>query len=162
MDAQTASYLRSLLDTVSVAALATLHQGKPAVSMTPFALLPSVSGIVVHVSALATHTQDMQKHPQVALLVTAQCEQHSQARALPRISFSAQARWLDPKSDTTLYSDAKKAYLKRFEDAAIAFELSDFSLVLLKPKSARLIAGFGRAYSLVGADLVKWLQQKVA
>lgn len=160
MDAQTASDLRSLLDTASIAALATLHKGEPAVSMTPFAFLPAVPGLVVHVSALATHTQDMQKHTQVALLVTAQCEQHSQARALPRVSLSAQVRWLDPKSDGNLYSDAKAAYLQRFPDAKIAFELADFSLVLLTPKSARLIAGFGRAYSLVGADLNNWLQQK--
>ena len=36
--------------------------------------------------------------------------------------------------------------------------IGDFSLVALRPTSARLIAGFGRAYSLVGEPLRAWLR----
>lgn len=38
------------------------------------------------------------------------------------------------------------------------FELGDFSIVALQPVSARLAAGFGRAYSLVGPALQDWLR----
>ncbi len=37
------------------------------------------------------------------------------------------------------------------------FELGDFAIVTLQPVSARLVAGFGRAYSLVGQSLDDWL-----
>ncbi len=50
-----AQTLRELLRTQQVAALGTLHQGQPYVSMVPFALLPGGSGFVIHVSQLATH-----------------------------------------------------------------------------------------------------------
>ena len=32
-------------------------------------------------------------------------------------------------------------------------------MVSLQPVSARLVAGFGRAYSLVGDSLIDWLRQ---
>lgn len=68
MDTSEASSLRSLLAKQWAAALATLHGDKPAVSMVPFALLPD-GGFVIHVSRLASHTNDMLANPSVALLV---------------------------------------------------------------------------------------------
>ena len=52
---------------------------------------------------------------------------------------------------------APKAYLARFPDAALTFELADFSIVALQPTSARLVAGFGRAHGLAGDALTRWL-----
>jgi putative heme iron utilization protein len=63
--------LRAIFANQSVAALGTLHEGEPFVSMVPFALLPDGLGFVIHVSALAGHTKDMLAHPQVSLLVMA-------------------------------------------------------------------------------------------
>ena len=48
--------------------------------------------------------------------------------------------------------------MPRFAQAAPIFELGDFSLVALQPVAARLVAGFGRAHSLVGAALADWLR----
>ncbi len=39
------------------------------------------------------------------------------------------------------------------------FELSDFSIVALQPVSARLVAGFGQAYSLASDPLAEWLRR---
>ena len=63
MDATESAALMNLLRTQPVASLATLHRGAPAVSMVPFALLPDGTGFVIHVSQLATHTQDMLHNP---------------------------------------------------------------------------------------------------
>lgn len=63
-----------MLATRPVAALATLHRGEPAVSMVPFVLPAGRTDLVIHVSALATHTRDMQAHPQVSLLVMAEAD----------------------------------------------------------------------------------------
>lgn len=77
-------------------------------------------------------------------------------QALPRVTLQADAVPL-PR-DGTDYTAARAQYLGRFPDAAQTFELGDFSLVALRPTSARLIAGFGRAYSLVGEPLHAWLR----
>jgi putative heme iron utilization protein len=156
MEADTSALLRRLLDERPVAALATLHRGEPAVSMTPFVLPVGDTRLFIHVSALATHTRDMQAHPRVGLLVTAQDGGEWPPQALPRVSLQADALQLPREGGD--YTTAKAHYLARFPDAAQTFELSDFSLFALQPVSARLIGGFGRAHSLVGDGLAAWLR----
>lgn len=156
MDADTSSLLRRLLSERPVAALATLHRGEPASSMVPFVLPPAQAGLLIHVSSLATHTRDMFDHPRVSLLVTAETGAKWSPLALPRVSLQADARALERGGPE--YDDARAHYLGRFPDAAQMFELGDFALIALRPVSARLVAGFGRAYSLVGDALDDWLR----
>jgi putative heme iron utilization protein len=156
MDADTSSLLRRLLAERPVAALATLHRGEPAVSMVPFVLPAPGTRALIHVSGLATHTRDMLDHPRVGLLVTAPDGGEWPPQALPRVSLQADAVQL-PREGAD-YAAAKAHYLARFADAAQTFELGDFSLFALQPVSARLIGGFGRAYSLVGEGLAAWLR----
>lgn len=157
MDPEAARSLRTLLQTQPVAALGTLHRGDPAVSMVPFVLPAGEARMFIHVSALATHTADMQRHPRVSLLVMAEPGAAASPQALPRVSLQADAQTL--VRDEADYAAARAAYLDRFPDAAETFELGDFSIVALQPVSARLVAGFGRAYSLVGESLIDWLRQ---
>ncbi len=157
VDTDAAGLLRELLRAQPVAALGTLHRGDPAVSMVPFVLAPGQARLYIHVSALATHTADLQKHPRVSLLVMAQPGAGAPPQALPRVTLQADARML--AHGDAEYAAARAAYLGRFPDAAMTFELSDFSIVALEPVAARLVAGFGRATSLVGTALVDWLRR---
>lgn len=147
--------LRRLLDRQSVAALATLHKGEPAVSMVPFVWHAPSQCLLIHVSALATHTRDLQTHPRVGLLVTADPQSDVSPQARPRVSLQCEATVLPREGDA--YGAAKAAYLARFAEAAITFGLADFAIVALRPVSARLVAGFARAHSLVGEPLARWL-----
>lgn len=156
MDTDTALILRALLDTRPVGALATLHRGEPATSMVPFVLPTGDTRLYIHVSALATHTRDMQEHPRVSLLVMAEPGGEVPPQALARVALQADARTL-PR-DGADHEAARSAYLARFPDAAVTFGLGDFSIVALHPVSARLVAGFGRAFSLTGEGLARWLR----
>ncbi len=156
MDDDTARMLRHLLDRRPVAALGTLHRGEPAVSMVPFVLPHGATALIIHVSALATHTRDMQEHPRVSLLVMDEPDDATPPQALPRVALQADAAQL-PREGAA-YEAARAAYLARFPEAAPMFELGDFSIVTLQPVSARLVAGFGRAHSLVGPALDDWLK----
>ena len=156
MDTDTAQLLRQLVDVTPNAALATLHKGEPAVSMVPWVWVPERGAWLIHVSALATHTRDMQAHPCVGLMVCDVPRPEVPPQALARVSFQAEASFLD-KRDALDYAAAQARYVQRFPEAEMMFDLGDFSLVALQPLSARLIAGFGRAYSLVGLDLTAWL-----
>jgi hypothetical protein len=156
LNADDAASLRALLRTRPVGALGTLHQGEPAVSMVPFVLPAGGTVLFIHVSALAPHTRDMQAHTRVSLLVMAEPGAGVSPQALPRVALAADARFL--ARDEAAYADARAAYLARFPDAATTFELGDFTLVALQPRSARLVAGFGRAHALVGDTLGDWLR----
>jgi putative heme iron utilization protein len=157
VDPEAAGSLRTLLETRPVAALGTLHRGDPAVSMVPFVLPAGETRLFIHVSALARHTADMKRHPRISLLVMAELGPDRSPQALPRVSLQADAQTLT--RDGADYVAARTAYLARFPDAAEMFELGDFSIVALQPVSARLVAGFGRAYSLVGDSLIDWLRR---
>lgn len=124
--------------------------------MVPFVLAPERGELLIHVSALATHTRDLQEHPRASLLVMAEADAQTPPQALPRVALQVQATVLPREGDA--YASAKAAYLARFPDSAVTFELADFSIVALAPLSARLVVGFGRAHGLAGDSLRDWLR----
>ena len=147
MDDDVRRRLLELLRSQTVAALATLHRGEPAVSMVPVALAPE--GLLIHVSDLATHTADMRAHPRVSLLLMEEAGAPPQAR--PRLSIVADAAFID--KDSAAYDAARERYLRRFAQAQLTFSLADFALVHLSPRSARFVAGFAQAHAVAAAAL---------
>ena len=154
MDPAQIRALRSILETQEVAALGTLHEGEPFVSMVPFALLPDAT-FVIHVSALAAHTRDMASHPGVSLLVMARPEEGVGAQALARVTIQGEAAPLG--EDDPLHAAAKQAYLARFPGSEMTFALTDFSLVAIRPRQARFVGGFAQARSLTAEGLQRVL-----
>ena len=146
--------LHELLFGRDVAALATLHEGRPFASMVPFAC--AVHGgrlrLVVHVSGLASHTRDMRTEPEVCLLITAADSGGVPPQALPRLSLPGRAEFIPP--DHPEHAVFKAAYLDKFPEAADLFSFADFSLVAIEPTSGRLVAGFARATTLAPETLV--------
>lgn len=152
MDVDQANALRALLRSQDVAALGTLHAGEPFVSMVPFALLPD-GHFVIHVSALAAHTRDMAAHPTVSLLVMARRDGPAPVapQALARVTIQGEAGPV-PAGDA-LHEAAKRAYLDRFPQSEMTFALADFSLVVIRPASARYVGGFAQAKTLTAEGL---------
>lgn len=141
-----AQTLRELLRTQQVASLGTLHKGQPYVSMVPFAILPGGSGIVIHVSQLATHTRDMLLSPQVSLLVVAPPTPELPAQALARVTIQGEAvQYVESMQG---YAEAKAAYLSRFPQSARMFAFADFSLFAIIPRSIRFVGGFAQATTI--------------
>jgi hypothetical protein len=153
MHDSTTDVLRALLAERSVATLATLHEGRPAASMIPFAV--HVSGgmavLVTHVSSLAAHTRDMLASPEICLLITAPESPGAMPQSLARVSLPGVAAFVAP--DHPDHAPLKATYLAKFPDAADLFTLGDFSIVAITPTSARLVAGFARAHTLEPAAL---------
>src|SRR5262245_63628481 len=132
-----------------IAALGTLHEGVPFVSMVPYTVANDGS-LVLHVSRLAAHSQDMLDHPDVSLLITESEASGKLPQALARVTVQGQAKMLE--RDSQKHIDTRDVYLSRFPDAAPLFEFSDFNIVIIKPMSARVIAGFCQAITLTGDD----------
>ena len=104
----------------------------------------------VHVSRLAWHTQDMGQDPHVALSIAESDDRRTDPFTLMRITVRGIAENL-----TVEQPELKKAWLKKFPEQAINFELADFSFWRIVPRDARFVAGFGRIHNLSAAELAK-------
>lgn len=155
-----ADTLRQLLAQEETAALGTLHRGEPFVSMVPFALLPEGRGLVIHVSRLATHTGDMQLHPGVSLMVCAVRQPGVPPQGLARVTVQGEAHFC--VDDTDEHAAARAAYVSRFPDSAPMLGFGDFSLVVIKPRTLRIVGGFAQAWSASAADYVAALSGREA
>lgn len=146
MDDVLAGELRRLVTARSVAALGTLHDGAPYVSMVPFALLADGSAFIVHVSGLSAHTQDMLDDPRVSLLVMDSESAEGLPQELARFTVLGRAGQIaEPSAE---YDAAQARYLERFPDAAPIFNLGDFSLFTITPTTIRWVGGFAQAQSM--------------
>ena len=150
MDPHAASALRTLL-AGPVAALGTLREGAPFVSMVPVAPAAGGSGLLIHVSGLAQHTRDMQADPRISLLFMAPLDEGQDPLALPRVTLQGRAEEI-PR-ETPRHDEAAEAYLARFPQAEQTLGLGDFSFFLLRPASGRLVLGFGRALGLEAGEI---------
>ena len=142
---ETAAQLKQLLQQRSVAALGTLHAGAPYVSMVPYAIAHDASGLLIHVSGLASHTQDMRADSRVSLLVVQEEGGETSALALPRVSIQGTA--IEVASDSPDLPGFRAAYLERFPEASQMFGFVDFSLFKIQPASVRFVAGFAQAHT---------------
>lgn len=153
MDADLARRLRAIFEQQEVGSLGTLHEGVPFVSMVPFALLPDGVGFVIHVSALAGHTKDMLADGRVSLMVMAEKAPDVPAQALARVTVQGDA--LPIAGDSPVHALAKESYLARFPRSAQTFELGDFALFAIRPKSLRYVGGFAQAKTVTPEGFAK-------
>lgn len=157
MDPATETMLEALLAR-PVAALGTLHEGAPFVSMVPVVPAPDGSGFLIHVSSLASHTRDLRADGRMSLMVMAPLDEEQEPLALPRLTLLGTAEAIEV--DTQDHAAAAEAYLARFPQAELTLGLGDFFFFRLRPASGRLVLGFGRALSLDGAQIRAGLAPK--
>ncbi len=137
--------LRSLISKERIAHLGTLRNGAPMVSMTLYLPEHDFSAFYVHVSRLAWHTQDMTHDARVALSIAETDDRRADPFTLMRVTIRGEAQRID--------QGPKDAWLARFPEQAINFELADFSFWRITPRDARFVAGFGRIHNLSAAEL---------
>ena len=149
--------LRVLLHSQRIATLGTLNaDGKPFVSMVPYAIESASASLVIHVSLLAPHTRNLLTEPAVSLLVMQPEVVGEPVHALPRVSLDGIASRLQP--DSAAWQAARGAYLHRFPKAEPMTELGDFSFVSIQVTGARQVAGFGAARSLDADEMTALLR----
>ena len=156
MDDGTAALLAKLIRGQRVAALGTLRQGAPLVSMVLYLPSPDFSALYLHVSRLAWHTQDMLADGRVSLSIVETDEPANPAsdpQRLARLSVRGEAT-LVPE-DAPVHGELRAAWLARFPDSAISFGLADFAFFRISPRDARFVAGFGSIHNLSAAALVE-------
>ena len=152
MDAVLQKTLAQLMRTQSYAAIGTLRDGAPFVSMILYAASPDFQSFYTFISKLAHHTQDIQRDPRVSLMLIESGNDVSddpQQRA--RISINGDA--VPVSQSDPGYESIQALYLEKYPQAAFKLTLKDFTFYRIAPKTARYVAGFAQAFNLLPADL---------
>ena len=145
--------LRDLLARRRTAALGTVDAaGAPFVSLVPFAIDPTSSSLVIHISALAAHSQNLRARPQASLMVADGEVAGEPVHALARVTIEVLASWAEPGSAQA--DQCRAVYLARFPEAEPMTQLGDFRFVAVHVTGGRHVAGFGAARD-VDRDEVK-------
>ena len=153
MDPASELTLARLLRATRIAALGTLHDGEPHLAMVAVAVESDFSAFYIHVSKLGKHTGDMEKNPNVSLLIAETDDQRLDPQTLARVSLNGTAEMI-PRTDPH-YARIKHTYLTRFPESEPLFSLGDFNLWRIKPTGGRFVAGFARAFNVAPELLMK-------
>lgn len=151
MDSQSEKLLLHILSTTRIAALGTVRDEEPRVSMVSFITAQDFSAFYIYVSRLAQHTVDMQKNKQVSLLIAETDDRRADPQTLARLSIRGVAEFLE--NGEPGYTPVKAQYIERFPSSASLFKLADFGLWRIKPKGARFVAGLAKAFNLTPETL---------
>ena len=108
--------------------------------------------LLFHVSQLAQHTRNLVAHPRGALAISEPDALEGDPQRLQRVTLTGTASVLHPNE--AAYLAAAEAYIGRFPDAQMRFELGDFLLFRFTPAEARYVGGFARAARFSWADIV--------
>lgn len=144
--------LGQLLEKARTLQLATLDAlGEPSISYAPF-VQDDAGNFYIFVSGLASHTQEILNHPQVAVLVIADEQEARQIFARTRATYRCAAEVV--AREEAIYPLILEAMEGRFGNVVgLLRGLGDFVLFRLKPQSGRFVMGFGQAFVLAGEGL---------
>jgi hypothetical protein len=157
MDKNSEVLLAYTLRNTRVAALATLRDIQPRISMVAYVIVPDFSAFYIHVSKLAQHTADMQKNKHVGFMVSQTDDGRADPQTLVRLSVRGVAELVHPGEPG--HTPIKDLYLSRFPESLPLFGFEDFSLWRIVPKGARYVAGFAKAFNLTLESLHKAAQR---
>jgi hypothetical protein len=150
MDAQARQSLARLIRTQRIAALGTISDTAPLVSMVLYAAAADLSSFYIHVSQLAQHTQAIRQDRRVSLMIVEPDSGETDPQMLARVSIRGEATETPPTAGD--YEAVKSAYLAKFPRAAVNFGLGDFILYSITPRHARYVGGFGKIFDLAAED----------
>jgi len=138
--------IQQLLKQSRIAYLSSLGEHGPETSMAPFAIHNGC--ILLHLSELAKHTRNIEREPNIGIMICTPETMEDSPLALARISLQGKARVVDEEIET-----AKASYLKNIPEAGQLFSFADFRLFQFSPTNIYWVGGFGKARKL---SLQQW------
>jgi putative heme iron utilization protein len=153
MDVQSEKILAQIIRNTRIAALGTLRDAVPHVSMVAFVAAQDFSTFHIFVSRLAQHTMDLQKTKYMSLLITETDDGRDDPQTLARVSIRGSAELMQIGEPG--YTPIKATYIERFPNSEPLFKLEDFGLWRIKPKGGRFVAGLAKAYNITPETLIK-------
>jgi heme iron utilization protein len=142
--AQNSSEAVALIEKNKEGYLGTLEIDRPYVSAVSYIYEQPIfdrnyGQICFFLSELARHTKNLQKNPQVSLLVTAKDDKPAYERA--RVTALGVMKYV---KDEKRFEELKKLYLQTFPDAERFFAFKDFRFFEMEISDLHFIGGFGK------------------
>jgi putative heme iron utilization protein len=147
-DDEARALARSLIDAARFAALGVIDPATGAPTVTRIALVAGPDGVPLSlISTLSSHTAALAEDPACSLLIG---EPGARGDPLthPRLTLQARAEAADKTALRT-------HYLQHYPKAQLYYDFTDFGLTRFVPTAGHLNGGFGKAYVLTQADLVR-------
>lgn len=135
---------RRLVRAARSGCLATVANGQPFASLVTPACMPDGS-LLMLLSRLSEHTRHLAADPHCSVMVSGEAVSEN-PQTTPRVTVTGVAEVVD---DAAL----KARYLAVHPYASLYADFGDFATWRIVPAGALLVAGFGRAFRLKGADL---------
>lgn len=133
--------------------MATLNNGLPHVSYSPFA--HTNRGYYILVSDIAQHGANLQNDPHISIMMIESEDAAKSIYARRRLSFDAIAEHIHPTSSQ--WQEGIDALRSRHGDIIENLsQLNDFKLYQLTPQSGRYVKGFGKAFNISGNELLEF------
>ena len=154
MKTEDSDLLFNLLTGRRVLSLAVVdHRQLPVIGMVPFATAAELESALIHVSRLAPHGKELRSGAAFAALIQGPDDGKLPPGQIPRVRFNGTAELLD--QGTEAHADGRAAYLERFPESEVTFQLGDFDLYRLIFERGRLVAGFARTVNLKPESLIR-------
>jgi len=109
----------------------------------------SPTSIVMLLSGLARHTQNLGQRPDCSLLLIDPAGQSGDPLAGARLTISGIAKRLGRAQD----GDARDAFLDKHPSASAYADFADFALFQIDIQQAHLVAGFGHIETIPASSL---------
>jgi heme oxygenase (biliverdin-IX-beta and delta-forming) len=145
MDDQDLALLRNLLREQRLLSLAVMVEGAPVAGLVPFLASPDLGALVVHVSALARHSQGLGAGDAWSGVVHVPDSSDVDPTQVPRVLLHGRSRRLE---DAAVLRAIRQKWLERFPAARMTVDLGDFTFVSLDLEGGRLVGGAGQARNL--------------
>jgi hypothetical protein len=137
--------LSALIRARRSAALAVIDaEGAPLTAMVSYVETPDLSGLLLHLSGLSAHKRALLRDTRCSLLICQ--EDHAgvaEVMQLERVAIQGEAAVIAKSGPD--YAAMRARFLQKLPGAELMFGLDDFDLLRITPRSARYVAGFGRA-----------------
>ncbi len=151
MENATLEHVRQLIRAQRWAALATVRNDEPFASMVAYVPAADLSYILLHLSRLAPHTQNLLKNSNASLVIGEPDTGQGDPQTLARVSITGTIAAFLPEAPD--YLEAKQRYIARLPDAEMLFGFGDFMLLKLMPRKVRFVGGFAQAYGITPEEL---------
>ena len=151
MNTEILQIIHRLLGGARIAALGTLREGAPFVSLTATAPSDDFTAFWLHLSRLAFHARHIEEDPRVSLMIWEDPGQGVSPLSVARISLAGEAVRISP--ETTEFESGKAIFLNRNPENERFFLLGDFALYRVTIGYGRLVGGFGAIQTISPAHL---------
>lgn len=147
--------LSDLILNSPAAALGTIHNNYPFVSLVAYSLDKRLCEFYVLLSDLAIHSKNLTSCKNVSLMIQTPKIDSENPLSSSRVTLTGEALKINRHDEK--FAELKRNYLAKNTFAEAYFNLGDFNIYAITVEKSRFVAGFAKTFNLTKASLINIL-----